>query len=137
MPSHIPELIEPSPIVIEQLDTGNTVYDALAREPIKSVARTAAVTLTAQVAWGRSAKYAHRAGGQGGLNSEARGYLVFKTSDLDDAGVTLARGDKVVTIGGRPADVYLTERTYGAHHYGEPHLEFWDFHDEAPKRRRS
>lgn len=134
--SHLPNLIEPSPIVVEQLDAANTAFDTDAREPIKTVGRAAQVTLSAQVSWGRSSRYSYRQGGQAGHIEEATGYLVFLTRDLDAASVTLARGDKCVTIGGRPANVFLTNRLYAGHHHGEPHLEIWDFADNQPKRGR-
>lgn len=130
-------LISPVPVVVEQLDTANTIYDDVAREPVKTVARASQTTLEAQVSWGRSSRYSYRQGGQDGFAEKADGYLVFRVSDLDDAGVSLARGDKVVTIGGRPAGVYLTDRLYAGHHGGAPRLEVWDFADESPKRTRS
>lgn len=136
MSTHIPELVEPSTVVIERLDRSTTVYDLRAREPVKGVSRLPAVTLQAQVSWGRSAKFAYRGQGQGGLVAQASGYLVFRTADLDEAGVVLGQGDKVVTIAGRQGDVYLSEKIYAGHHYGEPQLEIWDFDDQAPKRPR-
>lgn len=123
-------LIEPSWVTVEQVNKAGTAFDTLAREPVKQSARAAGVELLAQVSWGRSYKSSRWGGGQGGEIDDASGYLVFAVADLDDAGVTLAKGDKVATIAGRTANVWLTSKVWAGHLNGAPTLEIWDIADK-------
>lgn len=129
-----PRLIAPSAVVVEQVNKAATTFDANAREPVRSVARTSAVTLRAQVSWSSNRRLAFKAGGQGGVNTEATGYLVFLRRDLAAAGVTLAEGDKVSSIAGISCDppVYLTGLQNAGHHDGTSHLVIWDFAGKRP-----
>ena len=134
---HKPRLIEPSPVVIEQKDTGSTEYDELTREPIKQVSRLSEVCCSAQVSWGRSFDRSFAAGGQGGPTNDAAGYLVFEISELTEKCIVLKAGDRVKTIGGIASDVYLKRTTYAGHHKGRPWLVLWDFQDYAPQKEAS
>lgn len=130
----IDSLIEPSPIVVEQLDRSSTIYDDDAREPIKQVRRTTAVTLEAQVSWTRNRRAAFKLGAQGGVLDEASGYLVFMRRDVAAAGVTLTRGDRITSIAGVAVDpvLYLIGEQRAGHLSGTANLEIWDFSDRRP-----
>lgn len=131
---NIDSLIEPSEIVVEQLDKASTVYDADAREPIKQVRRATAVTLEAQVSWTRNRRVAFKLGAQGGAQDEAGGYLVFLRRDVIAAGVTLQRGDRITSIAGVAVDppLFLTNEQRAGHLSGTANLEIWDFADRRP-----
>lgn len=132
----IPNLISPVTVKMEQPDKAATVYDSRAREPVKRVRRASEVELTAQVSWGRSYRAEEWQGGQGGTYQAATGYLVFRVYDLESDGITLSQGDKCTTIGGKDANVFLTNKLYAGHHNGGPTLEIWDFSDHALKEVR-
>ena len=128
----VTSLIEPSEIVIQQLDKGSTLYDEDTREPIKQVRRSSPITLSAQVSWTRSQKTAYKFTGQGGPQNERQGYLVFLRRELVAAVVTLQRGDKILSMAGRPRIAYLINEQFAGHHSNDPNLEFWDFVDKEP-----
>lgn len=132
----VPNLISPTTIQIEQKSSSSTSYDTLAREPVKTVSRDAAIELPAQVSWGKSYASRYFGGGQGGTVQDATGYLVFRVTDIDAIGVTLAQGDKVTRIGGAITNVFLSDRTLVGHHDGAPTLEIWDVIDRPLKARR-
>lgn len=127
-------LIEPSEIVIEQLDKESTIYDELSREPIKQVRRKTRVTLEAQVSWTRNQRVGFHEGGQGGAQNEATGYLVFMRRDVEDAGVTLQRGDRIVSIAGINLTplTFLTGEQRAGHLANNPNLAIWDMSDRRP-----
>lgn len=126
-----PKLISPSDIIIEQHDVAASVYDDALREPIGPVARTS-VTLKAQVSYGSKARVSRTHGGQGGVNNEASGHLVFLQSDLDAAGVTLQRGDRIKKIAQRDVSFYLDNERPGGHWDGTSTLVMWYFTDRRP-----
>lgn len=127
-------LIDPSDIVIEQLDKGATIYDEDAREAVKQVRRATQVLLEAQVSSTRDQRTAFKRGGQGGAQNEASGYLVFMRRDVEDAGVTLARGDRIISIADIPKDpvLFLTGKQNAGHLSNDPNLEIWDYSDKRP-----
>ena len=127
-------LIEPSDIVIEQLDKSSTIYDEDSREPIKQVRRSVPVLLEAQVSWSRTKRTGFSRGAQGGVSKEASGYLVFMRRDVADAGVTLARGDRITSIADGAVDpvLFLTGEQKAGHLSNVANLEIWDFSDKQP-----
>ena len=127
-------LIEPSEIIIEQLDKASTIYDDDAREPIKQVRRSPQVTLEAQVSWTRNRQVGYKFGAQGGAQDEAVGYLVFMRRDVAAAGVTLSRGDRIITVAGQEVvpKLFLTKEQRAGHLAGEANLEIWDMSDKRP-----
>lgn len=136
-------LISPSPVIIEQRDVSSTVVNNRAREPIKQVRRKTAITIDAQISWGRSARVGFGGGGQAGVSIEASGYIVLRMRDLSERGVTLSRGDRVTHMGldedGEPlpaegGGVYLTNKLYFGHISGSPAFVAWDFVDYEPAK---
>jgi len=117
----MPTLISPSYVVIQQHNLDATLYDDDRREVIGAPARTQ-IVLLAQVSIGSSNRASRRLGGQGGIEEDKSGHLVFLQSGLDDAGITLKRGDQVTRIatdsagsGGWETSMYLYRERRGGH----------------------
>lgn len=99
-----PRLIHPIRVTLEQLDTTNTRYDPITREPIPGAARTIR-NLVAQIKWFTERELR---GNDAGPQPESKGYLLFRRDDLINAGITIQDGDKVVKLGHRDALLYIT-----------------------------
>ncbi len=127
-------LISPSPVVVEQLDKSATVYDDDLREPVAAVRRATQVTLQAQISWTRNKRTGFHEGAQGGPQDEATGYFVFMRRDVARAGVTLQRGDRVVSTAGQLLEppVFLLAEQRAGHLSGVANLEIWDVTDKRP-----
>lgn len=87
-------------IVIEQVSAAETPMDSDFREPVGPKRRPTTLTLEGQV----NMKYSlgpmdrFRTGDREG-GTKSRGKLVFQKAYLDNLGVVLAKGDKVVEVG--------------------------------------
>jgi hypothetical protein len=133
-----PNLIEPVPLTIQQLDRGSTTYDEDAREQVSHLAYGAAITgLQAQVNWGVSDGTRREGGGQGGSVDRSRGYLVFRKWDLGRTTppTILAKGDKLTLLDEETRVVYLYEQDKAGHHADSARLQVWRFEDRAPSRQ--
>jgi hypothetical protein len=126
--------------VLQQKDTASTVYDDDAREPIAQVARAVVgttvttVELKAQASWNRALRTEWQGGGQGGVSEGADGYLVFRVGELEKKGITLQRGDRIISVAGRTTDLYLLEELPAAHLDGKSRTQHWDFEDYQPAK---
>lgn len=96
-----PTLHHPLNVVIEPLDTGETIYDTNAREQIQVVGRKATVRIQAQVEYrdfvqhGQAdARYTHQ-----GYFGEERGYILIRYIDANAKSYTPQIGDKIIMIG--------------------------------------
>lgn len=131
----IPNLLHPVPIVLQQLDTSNTVYDDDYREPVQQASRVSNTTLSGQVKWIHDDAMAHS---RGGVRGDESGYVLFRYTDLAAASVTLRQNDRFITIGGVETDVYIT-RVRPMGHYpdqGGPTMVRAYFRDRQPSRQR-
>ena len=130
----LPNLIHPVPVIIEQLDEGETYYDEDAREPIQDGARPVQVTLQGQVEW-RSQKNAQQT--RAGVVEGADGYVLFRLIDLAAAGITIDREDRFARIGGIDTDVYVHRLEWVGHYpeFGGPTLLKAYFEDRGPARQ--
>jgi hypothetical protein len=128
-----PRLIHPVDLTIEPIDTPATTYDRQAREPVKQAARATQVQVEAQVQW--SAQDDPVASDVGILERN-RGYVLFRTEDLEAISYEPARGDRIVTIGPMTGlDLYLADGEPCGHYDGQPWLRKFDFVDRQPTRR--
>lgn len=115
MPRPYPRLLHPVPVLIEQIDTGATVYDEDAREPVQQAARKVVVTVPGQASYGSAASLTP---GAGGIREDEDGYVTFRQRDLDARSVALAVNDRFTSIGGVGHDAYVT-RLQPMGHYPE------------------
>ena len=99
-----PRLIHPIPVEIRQISRTKTKWDDKAREPIGRIVRDNVVQLEAQVRWVRIEQ---PIADFNGIRHDSKGTLTFRYRDLDEAGITLVRGDKVSKIGNRNTDMFL------------------------------
>ena len=101
----LPNLIHPINIQIAQLDRDSTLYDGNAREPIGNSQVESIITLPAQVKWNHEGKPAPQFSG---IREQDKCYLLFRWKDLNVAGVTLKRGDRIKKIGHRTVNLFIT-----------------------------
>jgi hypothetical protein len=111
----LPNLIHPLTITIQKSDKASSTFDEDAREPIRSVARTA-VTINAQV----SMRGTSQEPDFGGLIEEnVGGYLLFRVVDLTAKSYTPSIGDKITAIGHRTVELYILQSEDLAHYPGQ------------------
>jgi hypothetical protein len=128
------DLIAPSPVIIEQRDLTETIFDEDTREPISQVSRGVEFEIDAQVSWSKTQSADFKFGGQGGQSTGSRGYLVFSVKELRHRGITLSKGDRVKSIAGIETDVYLKAQFYAGHMTRKPKHEYWDFENKEPSK---
>ncbi len=109
-------LIEPIEVTIEPIDKTNTQFSGGVngkREPMNHIARSTAVILNAQVAFGKTMSDEQITQFKTALGPDEtiRGYMIFLFKDLKDKGITLKRGDKVTKMGQLDVDLYLSHGT--------------------------
>jgi hypothetical protein len=100
----IPNLIHPLSIQIQKQDTDETDYDDDFREPVQQTKRASTVTVDGQVKWGSHKSYSSN---RRGPQESSDGYILFRYVDLNDAGITLEREDKIIKIGNLDVNVYI------------------------------
>lgn len=103
-------------VQLEQLDVAATIFDEDFNVPVGGAAagkaRGPAIDLRAQANFGQSAggnRWEQRAPSRTGDATDSAGHLVFRASDLDDAGVVVKKGDRVISIAGRGCDYLVRE----------------------------
>jgi len=131
---HTPNLIEPSPVLLERLNKASTVYDTNAKQPLRQTRRLAAVTLSAQISSTRDHRTAYKFTAQGGAQAEAEGYLVLRRKDLEALSVSFQRGDKITSMAGNAVEYYVVGLQRAGHHHGQHQLEFWFYSDRRPAK---
>jgi hypothetical protein len=82
-------------VVIDQIDPDATVWDEQAREPVRQT-KTKRITVNAQVKWFQMDDPKAM---EAGVHLGARGYLLFSTYELREAGISINRQDRVIKIG--------------------------------------
>lgn len=115
----IPELIEPIPVLFQQIDKTATTFSTGVsgrREIQNYVARTATVSVPAQVVFGDTTNRPEFS--QLGVDENARGYVVVRYKDMTDLGITLKRGDKITKLGQLDVNYFLL------HGNGDPAAHF-------------
>lgn len=95
------KLVHPVQVNICPIDRSKTKYDADFQEPIGGVVYGSPVTITAQVRFDRLGTWEMVPGGG---NPKSSGYL------LVDGDPDVNIGDKITGIGGRPTELYITEK---------------------------
>ena len=126
-----PKLIHPVPVTVRKFAWDKTGWDDKAREPIGHAVRDRAVVLSGQVKYKSIEEPTPEFAG---VRRESKGYVIFRYIDLEAAGVTLERGDKITKIGNRNV-TYFVEYFEDAAHYpdlqGAAFLQVW-FVDRDP-----
>jgi len=127
-----PRLIHPVDVTIQPLDTSSTLYDRDTRAPVPTQARSATVTISAQVHWARLEDVNQEAAGP---VPRYDGYLVFLRRDLDAAPYVPGPGDRVVLIEQATVDLFLTGNAQQRGQYGRRHhLVRCYFEDRGARR---
>lgn len=114
MPSHRPNLIDPTPVVIERVEKDTTIYDRDAREPTRTLTRST-VTIPAQLQHVRRGNPVMQ---PIGADEQIRGHFTVRRYDLEKAGYEPKRGDKIVKIGKYELNVerYISQVQWHGHH---------------------
>lgn len=131
----IPNLIHPIDIDIEQIDKGTTIYDPDTREPIQQVNRTTLLTIKGQPRWRSLSEVDMQRGGD---RVSARGYIVFRKEDIDNASITIQINDKISRIGHQTGlDYYITRIEWIGHlpRFDGPSLMKAWFDDRRPSKQ--
>ena len=130
-----PRLLHPVPVLLEQIDTSTTLYDEDAREPIQQAAHKTVVELSGQVKYGSSKEQSYELGG---IRENERGYVLFRTVDLEAKSVTLQLNDRITKIGNVTHDSYIVRLEPAMHYpaHGNTGLKAY-FSDRAPSKQRS
>ena len=93
----IPSLPQECDVVIRQLDMAATQIDPDTREPVGEIAYKDPVTVSGQPQIRRSSALVE---GSGGLVPSSDGHVMFLSDELEAAGLALAKGDLIMSIGG-------------------------------------
>ena len=132
-----PNLLNPVPVTIQQLDRSVMTMDEDAREPIHGARASTSVTLLAQVSWSMRGNPLFQSAG---VEDKADGYILVRSSDLRLKGITLKRGDCVVQIGqganAATTNLYLT-KSQPLGHFSDTAgatITRWYFQDRNPVR---
>lgn len=134
----LPRLIHPVPVVIEQADPAGRVYDRDAREPIHGARGTAIVNIDAQIQWGTKGAPEYEGTG---VRERSDGYILVRLYDLNAKGVTLKRGDRIISTGAglgliTGLDLFLLRMQPAGHwpDQGGSTLLRWFFEDRGAAR---
>lgn len=101
-----PNLLNAIDVVIDRIDKTATPMSGDVsgrREPANFIARKTRVTIPAQVSF----NMANVEFSTLGADEKVSGYFIVRYIDLQNQGITLARGDKIVKIGQRDTQLFL------------------------------
>ncbi len=122
----IPNLIHPIPVRVQRQLAAATTFDDRGREPVRQLWKRGqgpgtgtAEDLVAQVHWNQDMKIGEPENRASGTERRTEGYLLFRLIDLLAAGIAtdhgdgtvdfgFKRGDRIVRIGRRRLNVYVT-----------------------------
>jgi len=99
MATNLPRRMATMRIVIAQLDIVKTVKDPDFREPVGAKHSETQIVLEGQVNLAGKKKFFVQAPSRTGDTEPTKGHLVFRKKYLDDLGITLKKGDRVVEVG--------------------------------------
>lgn len=122
-------LLFPCDVVISPANRAGTIVDTRAREPVLQVARSADVTLPAQIEMTEAGRLELSAGGD---TPRSVGYLVVLVDDCVARSYTPARGDKVKTLPGQSGTLYVASVTPHAHKGGRNQTWHLGLEDRNP-----
>lgn len=106
----LPAVLNPVDIVVDQRSVATTAIDPDFDEPLGAAARGASITLRGQVNYGSASGHHERlVRSRTGDEAASSGHLLFRKKDLDDAGVTIGKGDRVSSIAGVSVDLEIIE----------------------------
>lgn len=113
-----PRLLNPIVIIIQKTQKAASPQDHLRREPINKITRAVSIPLKAQVVWnpGENSPGNYPVANPQGVSDAQTGYVILLDEHLVAAGYTPERGDKIVKIGRRTTELYLTEVAPHAHY---------------------
>ena len=94
-----PRKINRMRIIIDQLSLSRTVKDSDFREQVGKKFRTTRITVEGQVNLAKKKQYFASTPSRTGDIEDTMGHLVFIKKELDTAGITLRKGDKIVEVG--------------------------------------
>jgi len=119
-------------VTVEPLDEASTAYHGRAREPVKGVARSAALSFSAQHS--QSRRNFQDTDDRAGEVKSTSGYLCTRQWMLDNAGYTPKNGDKITVIGSRAVAVYVTGTEDSGHLDGSNTLVIIHYSSQTPRR---
>lgn len=128
----VPKLYNPAIVVLEKTvkaTAGGTQMDHLRREPKNFVARGLTYSFQGQIVLGNPVSGTKPVMYAAGVDDELMGYFICRTSDLSGLGLTIERGDKITTLGGKPVVFYVLTVTYHSHYNGSFSLAKVTFSD--------
>jgi len=127
--------MNPVDIVLVQRDSSasGTIVDPDFDEPIGLVQTGSPVTIQGQINYGvgRNERLLRSRTGDIGGSS---GHFVFRKTDLDDAGITLTKGDRVTSIAGVTVELEITEVRHESPLRGAFLLTYADFEEQSGLR---
>lgn len=131
----LPSRMNTVEIVLRKLGSDRTHWDPDFEEPLTKKNRTEEVVLHGQVNLGRSGSaFDRRRPSLTGDRAESDGHLVFRKADIEAAGVTLRKGDRVVRVAGEEVDFLLTEVRPESPLGGEFLLVYAEFEENREER---
>lgn len=108
-----PRLLHPVPVIIEVRDLSQTIFDDDAREPVRQVERSTAVTVNAQILWDFRNDPKPL---EGGLEYLESGYILVKLTEIRALGLDFKFGDRITKIGDLDTELYITRSRPMAHY---------------------
>lgn len=115
----IPNLLNPTNIVVSQIIDSETRYDRLRRTPVNRVKRESKFTIKSQIKWSTTMTTSRPMAGQSGVDEQQQSYAIVLKRDLDTLGKTIARGDRITQIESRDVDLFVMRVEYGSHYGGD------------------
>lgn len=128
-----PKRMNPVNIKLHQRNAADTVMDSDFREPASTRAFDAGVVVKGQVNFGMK-KYAEQDITMTGDKGDTMGWFCFRKSDLDRAGISLQKGDRVSEVAGEAMDLEIVEARPESPLRGRFLLIYADFEHVKEKR---
>lgn len=100
----LPNLIHPVPVRIQQIVTGDTMYDEDFREPIQNSKRSTTIVVPGQPKFTDEGSLSIS---EGGVRPITDGHIIFRYIDLNRKSITLSLNDRFVKIGHVVCDLYI------------------------------
>lgn len=124
-------LISPVDCLISPINKAGTKYASSAREPVKTIARSTSLTISAQHSQSRRRFHDQ---GPGGAKKGTSGYLVTRQWILDAQSYEPTAGDLITAIGNRTGlRLYVTGLEDSGHLDGANTLVLIHYSDRRPR----